>query len=512
MFSRTATTVGAAAVALLLLAGCAAGGAADSAPTTDSGRSPLLQLGMVDGPGQAGFVAADMSMATLSPYSQALYDTLVIASPSNEIQPHLATEWEWNEDRTVLTLTLRDDVEFTDGTKFTADAAAQNVLRFRDGNSQSANLMAGVTDAQAVSDTTLEITLSAPNPSFLLNLSRSAFQESPASFDDPAPVGTGPYTLDDSRTVTDSSYAFVVNDGYWAPELQHYDEIDMNVFKDSTAMQNALIGKQLNATLYLGFDGFENVEAAGYTAHTYNQDWLGLLLFDRTGVVNPAMGDVRVRQAINHAIDRDGMLAALAGGRGEVTTQVFGTETPGYSEELEDAYPFDPDKARELLGDAGFADGFELTIPTTSFVPAAVYDLLTQQLGDVGITVVLDERSPADYIPDLLSGRYAVGSFTLEQPATAWDTYELLAAQGSPWNATHVANAEVDAFGTALQTGTEEEAAAAADGLNEYFVENAWFNPWYRAVTTFYTDATTDVTPQVGNTFPYLWNIVPAGQ
>lgn len=513
MFSRALKATGVAVAAVALLAGCSTGGSQAPSDASSDERAPLLKLGMVDSPGVAGFVAADMNMATESPYGQAVYDSLLIASPTNEIQPHLATKWEYSDDKTVLTLTLRDDVKFTDDTAFNADVAAQNLLRFRDGNSEIANQLSSVAGATAVDDTTLQITLNAPDPSLLLNLTRAGgYQESPASFEDPAPVGTGPYTFDEDRTVPDSNYVFVANDDYWAPELQHYDEINMTVFKDSTALQNALLGKQLNATIYMGFDGFDAIEAAGYTGHDYTQDWLGLLLFDRTGTVNPALADVRVRQAINYAIDRDGMLKALAGERGEPTTQVFGAGTPGFSEAFDEEYSYDPDEAKSLLEAAGFADGFELTVPTTSFVPAAVFDLLTQQLGEVGITVTLDERSPNDYVGDLLSGKYAVGSFTLEQPATAWDTYQLLAAPGAAWNATHQTPDEILAIGEKLQTGTEEEAAAAADELNQYFVENAWFNPWFRAVTTFYTDAETEVTTQVGNTFPYLWNILPAGQ
>ncbi|MEB0015030.1 ABC transporter substrate-binding protein, partial [Glaciimonas sp. Cout2] len=75
------------------------------------------------------FAAADMNFATQTAYGQAVYDTLLKADPSGEVGPDLATKWAYNADNTVLTLTLRDDVTFTDGTKFDADAAAQNIIR-----------------------------------------------------------------------------------------------------------------------------------------------------------------------------------------------------------------------------------------------------------------------------------------------------------------------------------------------------------------------------------------------
>ncbi|WP_159450178.1 ABC transporter substrate-binding protein [Demequina sp. NBRC 110056] len=465
---------------------------------------------MVDAPGQGGFVAADMSFATKAPYGQAVYDTLIRATPDNQLEPSLATAWEYDETGLVLSLGIRDDVVFTDGTPFDADVAAQNILRFRDGAAENANWLANVADAVATDPTTLEITLSAPDPALLLNLSRAAgYQESPASFDDPAPVGTGPYVLDEARTVTDATYTFTANADYWAPEYQHYDEIVMTVFEDPVSMQNALLGNQLDAALYSGYDGFDQIVGAGYTAHEYAQDWEGLLLFDRGGQLSEPLADVRVRQAINHAIDKEGLLQALAGGRGEVTTQIFGKNTEGFSEELESRYPYDPELARELLDEAGYGDGFTIEFPTVSFVPPATFDLVGQQLADVGITASFYEVAPQDYFGVMLGGQTPIASMRLEQPATAWETYNLELAVSAPWNAFHEFDETVASYGELLQSSVPEEATLAASELNAHIVEEAWFNPWYRTVTTFYTDAETDVTPQVGNIYPYLWNIVP---
>jgi peptide/nickel transport system substrate-binding protein len=481
----------------------------DSSSSAGAAHAPLLNLGMVDAPGQGGFTAANMSFATKAAYGQAVYDTLVRATPDNQIEPSLATQWEYSPDGLTLSMVLRDDVTFTDGTPFTADVAAQNLLRFRDGSAENANWLANVEDVVASDENTIVISLSAPDPALLLSLSRAAgYQESPASFDDPVPVGSGPYVLDDSQTVTDATYVFNANEDYWAPEYQHYDEIVMTVFDDPVAMQNALMGNQLDAALYTGYDGFEQIEAAGYTSNEYAQDWEGLLLFDRAGQLSEPLGDVRVRQAINFAIDKDGLLQALAGGRGETTTQIFGVKTDGYSADLEDAYPFDPDKARALLAEAGYGDGVTIDFPTVNFVPPATFDLVGQQLADVGITANFSEVAAQDYFNVMLGGQAALASMRLEQPATAWETYTLELSQSAPWNPFHQEDQEVATLGQTIQAGGDD-AALAAGRLNEYVVDQAWFNPWYRTITTFYTDGETSVTPQVGNAYPYLWNIVP---
>ena len=140
-------------------------------------------------------------MANESPYGQAVYDTLLRPTPDGTVGPSLATEWKYNDDKTVLTMTLRSDVNFTDGTEFNADAAAQNLIRFRDGNSPNKSYLAALKDAKAIDATHLEITLNASDPALLVYLTQNAgMQESPKAFTAPDiktnPVGSGPYILD----------------------------------------------------------------------------------------------------------------------------------------------------------------------------------------------------------------------------------------------------------------------------------------------------------------------------
>ncbi|WP_062516454.1 MULTISPECIES: ABC transporter substrate-binding protein [Demequina] len=514
MFRRTSVIAATTAGVLALAACSSAGGTADPSPsadpsvtTTSAAHAPLLRLGMVDAPGENGFVAANMRFATQSPYGQAVYDTLVRSDEEGAPVEGLATTWAWDVTGTILELELREGVTFTDGTAFNADAAVQNLLRFRDGSAENASWLAGVTEVVALDARRVQITLAEPDQALLTHLSKSAgYMESPASFDDPAPVGTGPYILDEARSIDDASYVFTANPEYWDPASQHYDEIIMSVYEEPDAMQSALLRSELDAALYTGYSGFDQIEAAGYASHEFTLDWTGLLLFDRNGAIAPELASTQVRQAINYAIDRDQMLETLLGGRGETTAQVFGPDTAGYAEELDTTYIYSPTKARSLLADAGYPDGFTLTIPTVSFVPGATFDLLAEQLGDVGITVEFVEESTQSYVGSLLSGQYAVASMQIEQPASAWETYALEIAADSPWNVTHRSDEWIDELGEKIATGD----IAAAAALNKYVVNEAWFAPWYRNLQVFYTAPGTDVTLQVGNAYPYLWNIGPS--
>ncbi len=133
---------GAAAGAALALLGplvlSACGGSADSSST--------LTLGTITP--ATTFEAPDMNWGNESPYNQAVYDSLVQASPTGVIEPHLATAWSYNAAKTVLTMTLRTGVTFTDGTPFNASIAVKNLEAFQKGTSNNASDLVNMASAR----------------------------------------------------------------------------------------------------------------------------------------------------------------------------------------------------------------------------------------------------------------------------------------------------------------------------------------------------------------------------
>lgn len=461
-------------------------------------------------------LAANAGWANQSPYMQAVYDTLLHEAPDGSIEPWLATEWAYSDSNTVLTLTLRTDVVFTDGTAFTADVAAQNLLRFRDGSSPNAARLSKVTDAQATGADTVQITLSQPDPGLLLSLAQNpGLQESPAQFDaadaETVPIGSGPYILDAAATIPGSTYVYHANPDYWAPDYQHYNKLVINVYDQEPTIVNAAASGEINGAQLLGSGSLDQIEAAGFTLYPQEIAFNGLLILDRDGTTNPALGDVRVRQAINYAIDKDAMLQAAANGLGTVTTQVFGASSPAYDAALDSRYPYDPEKAKQLLAEAGYPNGFELTMPAvagTGDLPLAT--LPAEFLGAVGITVVYDQQADlASYVGGLTQGKFGIGWMQLQpSPSVAFVVADRVAAGGA-FNPFSTDRSEVTAWLDTIYTGSAEESNAAAKALNTYLVEEAWFNPWYRNQTFYAADANTSVTQQDTNTYPYLWNILP---
>ena len=492
------------ALAALALTGCA------TTSTNSTSNDASLTLGVLVP--ATTFSAQDANWANESPYMQAVYDGLVRANPDGSIVPWLATKWSFDPTNTKLTMTLRDDVTFTDGTKFTASSAAENLVRFRDGNSPNKSDLALLAGAKALNPTTLEIDLKEPDPAILSTLSRNAgLQESPKAFNSTTiktvPVGSGPYTLDTNKTVVGSSYVFDKNPKYWAPDSVHYGKLALNVYSDATALLNAIKGGQINGSTTINNDTLDQIKAAGFAVDPIELSWTGLFLFDRAGVDDKALSDVRVRQAINYAFDRKALLKAVGQGYGTVTTQIFPTNSPGYDPSLDSYYTYDPTKAKQLLKEAGYGSGLTLSEPSTPLLGEAVYPLIAQQLKDVGIKVTFTPST--NFAADMLAPKWGSTYMILQEDPTAWQIANFSLLPTAPFNPFHYSDPTVLSLAKIIQTGSTADADAATKKLDAYIVKQAWFAPWYRLQTSFVTDAKTAVKVQHDNAYPYLWNFTP---
>jgi len=505
-WKKAAAAAAIAVTAALAMTSCA-GGTSDGGDTAGG----TLTLGTVAAPNS--MAAAGAQWGDLAPYFQTVYDTVLLATPEGEVAPFLATEWSYNEDNTVLTLTIRDDVDFSDGEHLTAEIVAENLQRFKEGTSPDAGYLANVATVEAPDETTVVVTLSAPDPALLDYLTRSAgVIASPATFDNPdaatEPVGSGPYLLDTAATVTGTSYSYTKNPDYWDPELQHYDTINIRVLTDPTAAVNAIKAGEIDTMRLLSNDALGEIEGAGWTVYPLETEFAGFLLFDRGGTMNPALGDVRVRQAINYAIDREGLLTALQSGLGSLTEQVFPERSVAYDPALDDTYDYDPEKAKELLAEAGFADGLTIQMPSNAVFGATTFVLLEQQMSDVGITLEHVDVPVQNYIADLLAPKFAATYMTLEQNPD-WQLIQFMISPTALFNPFHYEDPQVNEWIQEVQFGDEAAQDAALKALNAYIVDQAWFAPFYRAQNSFVADADTTVERVPSNVYPAIYDIQP---
>lgn len=522
MKSRILAGAALAAAAALALTGCTAPAtdttpdpetpAAGSPPAGEPARGALLTLGILQEPASWDPAQAHVGHR-LQPF-QAAYDTLILREPDGSYAPMLATEWGYtDETNLVFSLDLRTDVTFSDGAAFDADAVVANIEHFKTDNGPQAGQAAAVASAAAVDADTVEITLSRPDPALEYYLSQAlGLMGSPEALGtdamDRTPVGTGPYVMDPAQAVVGSQYVFTAREDYWNPELQKWDQITLKLLADVTSRVNGLVSGEVDATV-LDATTYQQAEAAGFEMLEYATDWQGLLLFDRDGATNPALADVRVRQAINYAFDREALLQQVAGGFGETTSQVFGPDSTGFLPELDDYYTYDPEKARGLLADAGFADGLTIELPVATPGAETIMTFVTQQLADIGITVQQTSVPIADYQGLLGQGKFAAAWFSLFQ-GPSWVAYSQLLSTDALFNPFDSTDPAIEAAVEELRTGGDD-AIEAAQTINRFVTENAWFSPWFRPAQFYFINADkVSVVPQAQMAVPAIYNYSPA--
>lgn len=519
---RSTVRFAVALTAALALAACTGGSneptdtGTGAGPTGGSSGEPQrLVLGSTVTP--QSFDPAGVGDANYVPYAQVAYDSLILRTPEGEFEPMLATDWQFSDDNLVLTLTLRDDVTFSDGTAFDAEAVKANLEHFHAGGGPLAGQLGTFDSAVVVDPTHVEIRLSSPIPDLVYNLSDAAGRmASPAALDSAdlqtVPVGSGPYVMDTARTVQGSDYVFTARDGYWNPDLQKFDEVEFKIFADEVALLNALKSGQVMAGNLSSQDNITEAKNAGIAILNpeYHISWAGLIMFDRTGAIVPELADVRVRQAIAHAIDTEAILDAVFLGNGTLTSQIFNEASTAYDPGLDDDLAYDPELAKSLMADAGVS-GFDLVLPTvTGFMTPALTEAIKTQLGEIGITVTYETVEFSNFISELLAGKYAISYMFLGAVPTDWFVVQSYLTPTSAWNPLKATDPELQALIDSIPGGTDAEREEAYAEINAFVVENAWFDPWLWVEENYaVASGDIDVTLQTGQNIPSIYNYAP---
>ncbi|HEY8527912.1 MAG TPA: ABC transporter substrate-binding protein [Acidimicrobiales bacterium] len=338
----------------------------------------------------------------------AIFDTLLTISPiDGTIGPRLAEEWEVDGQR--IRLTLRDGVTFQDNTPFDAEAVKFNLDRvLSDPDSNIRSRIPQLARVRVVDDGTVDLELSEPTPLAVLMAltNRPGMMASPtavreagssAAFSE-APVGCGMYRVEGAWHPRES-LSVRAWDGYWDPDAQTLGGIDFTEVAMSQKV-NALRSGSIDIASFEGFDvsALEQEDSIRLT--------VGPAPRGRGLTVNSTIApldDLRVRQAIAHAIDREAVVEALTSGYGEPRYQPFASDSPAYDPELDDLYTYDPDRARDLLAEAGYEDGlsFRSIVGGTATSYVTFGELLQAQLREVDIDMDLELVDQASTIPQL---------------------------------------------------------------------------------------------------------------
>ncbi|MEV2211373.1 ABC transporter substrate-binding protein [Streptomyces sp. NPDC050997] len=456
----------------------------------------------------------DLAKASMGPeaqYYQPVYDTLIRLDTKGEPTPNLATSWTYDKAQTTLTLKLRDGVKFTDGTALDADAVRKSLLHTKSGTGTAAGEIQDITGVDVVDAHTVAVRLSHPTAALLPALGQvSGMIAGPKALDGPkTPVGSGPYKLDTSATTAGQTYTYTRNPDYWNAKAFSYDKIVIKYLADPTARTNALLSGQLDGAT-LNLNRVKTVKDRGLNVVTYQPgDVEGLYIWDRAGKKVPALGKLKVRQALNYAFDKQAIIKSAKTGLGTPTTQVFAKGEDGYQAALDDTYSYDPKKAKELLAEAGYPNGFSVTVPDLSAIFPQEQAALDQSLKDIGIKVTLDTLPGDQIFSAMLSGKYAMSYFKLGAP-TAWDKVQLELTNKSTWNPFKYGDPKTDDLIARIGKATGSEREKLFEQLNTYVVDQAWNAPWSVIANAYATAKDVKVTPQPGSQYPPIYNYTPA--
>ena len=408
----------------------------------------------------------------------AVYDRLIGQDPAGELIPQLATEWEFSAP-TTFEMTLREGVEFQDGTAFDGEAVKANIERAQtidDGAGPWAGALSVVKAVKVVDPTHVTFELSGPAASLPATLSDAAgAMISPTAFEtdlNQKPVGAGMYEVE--KWTDDGSATLQAFSDYWDPEIVGPKTIEVPFQLDQLRRLDMFKANEVDATF--GHTSFvDGAKQGGFDVDA--SVGLNFWFMDLNQTRKP-FDDARVRKAINHALDQESLIKALLYGEADANEQPFNENSAGFSEKLgKDIYETDPEKSKELLAEAGYADGvsFDCAIVAGSGGAYAQYaEVVKDQLAKAGIdmTIKLVESQSTALLIDKSVDCAIMPYGTLSPIVMA----KQLFAPNGYYNAGKKADDEMVALLAALdEPQSDEELSADFEALMDKVAEDGLF-------------------------------------
>ena len=385
------TVVAAAALALST-------GAAFAQARTDLVLGVVLELPHLD-PTAGAAAAIDEIVYTN------VFEGLTKIGPNGEVEPGLAESWSISDDGKVYTFKLRSGVKFHDGTDFTAEDVKFSLDRARGADSTNAQkvLFEPIENVEVVDPTTVRVTLKNPTGAFLYNMGwGDAVIVAPESADTnkDKPVGTGPFKFD--NWAKGSAITIVKNPDYWREPVA-LEKAEFRIIPDAAAAIPALLAGDVHA--------FPNMPAGDALAQIQADPRFEVMIGSTEGetvlAINnkkPPFDDVKVRQAIAHALDKQAIIDGASSGIGTPIGSHFAPHHPAYVD-LTGTYPYDVEKAKALLKEAGHE-----SIKATLKLPPPPYarqggEIVASQLRDVGIELEIIPLEWAQWLEQVFTNK-----------------------------------------------------------------------------------------------------------
>ncbi len=402
-------------VALVMLTGCSkkadqtgstsTAGTKTSAASTEAKNAHQAENSVYIGVAQ-DFDSLDPHHMTAAGTKEVMFNVfegLVKPNSAGQIVPAVASSVEKSTDGLEYTFTLRDGVKFHNGENVDMDDVVYSINRRFDGQDSAAYLKAlAVISDLKVDGNKLTIVLSEPSNEFLAAVMNVYIIPQGYGQQETAPVGTGPYKFV-SRSVQDSLVLESFDD-YWGTK----GKVDKIVFKILESADGLILGLQsgaLDLVAHMSSD-----QTAQLAANSFNIEQGSMNLVQALYINNAVepFNDVRVRQALCYAVDKQGVIDLAFDGYGiPLGTSMFPSFSKYYVDSLTDYYKHDVNKAKKLLADAGYPNGFDMTITVPSnYTPHVnTATVIIEQLREVGITATLNLVDWSTWLSEVYSKR-----------------------------------------------------------------------------------------------------------
>ncbi|WFU22226.1 ABC transporter substrate-binding protein [Bradyrhizobium sp. CB1717] len=398
--------------------------------------------------------------------TELLYSNLTRLKPDMTVEPDLAISWEPNETRTEWTFKLRPGVTFHDGSPLTSEDVIASINAILDPKTASPGRtnVGPIKEVAAIDPLTVKFTLSGAYADLPVALTYLNARIVPAKViaSDLASLsttanGTGPFKLVSYEP--DRKIVVERNAAYYDPTRPYLDRVELLIYPDRTAEASAMISGEIDLLLTTTPGEYERlVKASGVKAlRTPSGQFLNINL----GCDQKPFNDVRVRQALALAVDREATVGFVAGGYG----------TPGNDTPLNSAYHFykniptkkpDVAKAKQLLAEAGYPSGIDLTL-IASDRPATRTQLgvaVREMAAAAGFRINVQTMPHATYLDQVWKkGNFYVGFYNMQPTADA--IFNLLYTSNATWNETRWNNSAFDAVINAARVETDEAKRSA---------------------------------------------------
>ena len=423
-----------------------------------------------------------------------MYDSLVYADDEGNIVPALAESWEISDDGTEYIFHLRQGITFHNGEPFNADAVVFSWEHGKRPEMEWSEKWAMAESVEKIDDYTVKVTTDGPRPLLLRSMTTFWAMIPPQYWEEvggdegfgEAPVGTGPFVFEE--WVKGDHITMRANPDYWQEGLPKVETLIFRPIPESATRVAAIQTDEVDVVGRLSSEeaqsllGVEGVKVIKYpVARVYYVAFNNLT----AGVDQPTM-DAQVRQAMNYAVDVDAIVDALFQGFAKPATGYVATGELGYG--AVEPFGYDPDKAKELLAEAGYPNGFSMDMAC----PAGAYthfeevcEAVVGYLGEVGIDVTLEIMESGHYW-DLEANKELPPLFGDSWSEISGEAYNRMMGALGGWDASYSSwsDPEIDRLLAEIAVTVDiDERRALYEELQVYMQENPPFVYLYEPMT-----------------------------